>query len=119
MEEIYIIICLKKETKIKGIPKKLSQCKTVDRKIFDSFFRFYKKWNIDRVDIKKIVLHKKDSYGNKGAFKYFIGYNDYNDGIIPLYIKLPMMNAIAKYFNDSKDINILVYGKKLLKNIMQ
>ena len=29
------------------------------------------------------------------------------------------MNAIAKYFNDSKDINILVYGKKLLKNIMQ
>ena len=75
--------------------------------------------NIDRVDIKKIVLHKKDSYGNKGTFKYFIGYNDYNDGIIPLYIKLPMMNAIAKYFNDSKDINILVYGKKLLKNIMQ
>ena len=65
------------------------------------------------------MLHKKDSYGNKGAFKYFIGYNDYNDGIIPLYIKLPMMNAIAKYFNDSKDINILVYGKKLLKNIMQ
>ena len=75
--------------------------------------------NIDRVDIKKIVLHKKDSYGNKGAFKYFIGYNDYNDGIIPLYIKLPIMNAIAKYFNDSKDINILVYGKKLLKNIIQ
>ena len=75
--------------------------------------------NIDRVDIKKIVLHKKDSYGNKGAFKYFIGYNDYNDGIIPLYTKLPIMNAIAKYFNDSKDINILVYGKKLLKNIIQ
>ena len=45
MEEIYIIICLKKETKTKGIPKKLSQCKTVDRKSFDSFFRFYKKWS--------------------------------------------------------------------------
>ena len=29
------------------------------------------------------------------------------------------MNALAKYFKDSKYINLLVYDKKLLKNIMQ
>ena len=29
---------------------------------------------MDKVEIKKILLSKKDPYGNKGAFKYFIGY---------------------------------------------
>ena len=28
---------------------------------------------IDKVDIRRIVLPKKDSYGKKGSFKYFIG----------------------------------------------
>ena len=42
-----------------------------------------------------------------------------NDDIISLYIKLPIMNALARYFKDSKYINLLVYDKKLLKNIMQ
>ena len=27
-----------------------------------------------KVDIKRIILSKKDSYGNKGAFKYFLRY---------------------------------------------
>ena len=69
---------------------------------------------IDKVEIKLIVLYKKDSYGNKGAFKYFIGYKS-NVGIIPLYIKLPKMNAYAKYFKDSKLVNLLVHDKGLLK----
>ena len=69
---------------------------------------------IDRVEIKLIVLYRKDSYGNKGAFKYFIGYKS-NAGIIPLYIKLPKMNAYAKYFKDSKLVNLLVHDKGLLK----
>ena len=65
---------------------------------------------IDKVEIKLIVLYRKDSYGNKGAFKYFIGYKS-NAGIIPLYIKLPKMNAYAKYFKDSKLVNLLVHDK--------
>ena len=30
--------------------------------------------NTDEVEIKKVMLSRKDSYSNKGAFKYFIGY---------------------------------------------
>ena len=40
---------------------------------------------------------KKGPYGNKGAFKCFIGYID-NAGIIPLCVIFPQMNAYAKYF---------------------
>ena len=69
---------------------------------------------IDKVEIKLIVSYRKDSYGNKGAFKHFIGYKS-NAGIIPLYIKLPKMNAYAKYFKDSKLVNLLVHDKGLLK----
>ena len=29
--------------------------------------------SIDKVEIKNLVLSKKNSYNNKGAFKYFIG----------------------------------------------
>ena len=32
---------------------------------------------INKVDIKRILLSKKDLYGNKGAFKYFVGYDDH------------------------------------------
>ena len=37
--------------------------------------------SIDKVDIKSIVLSKKDLFSKKDSFKYFIGY-------IPLCIKL-------------------------------
>ena len=66
---------------------------------------------INGIDPKKTVLFRKESYDNK----QFIGYNDYNDGIIPLYIRLPPMNALGKYFKDSKYMNLVVYDKELLK----
>ena len=69
----------------------------------------------DKVDIRKIVLSKKDSYGNKGAFKYFIGYIS-NPGIISLCIILPQMNEYVKCVNkNSKYMNILVHVKEILK----
>ena len=61
------------------------------------------------------MLSSKKSYGNK----YFIGCDNYNDGIIPLYIRLPPINALAKYFKDSKYMNLLLYDRELFKNIMQ
>ena len=70
---------------------------------------------IDGIYTKKVVLSKKELYGNK----YFIGYDDYNDGIITLYIRLPPMNALPKCLIDSKHINLLICDKELLKNIMQ
>ena len=69
----------------------------------------------DKVDIRKIVLSKKDSYGNRSAFKYFIGYIS-NRGIIPLCIILPQMNEYVKCVNkNSKYMNILVHDKEVLK----
>ena len=64
--------------------------------------------NINDIDIKRIVLSKKDSYGNKGAPEYFIGYDDYEISILPLYIILPQINAYTKCFKDSKCVNSLV-----------
>ena len=83
------------------------------------FHKYKKPITIDEVDIKKIVLSSKESYGNKCAFKYFIGYisNDY--GNIPLCIRLPQMNASVKYFKHSKCMNLLVRDKELLKKYIE
>ena len=79
-------------------------------------FHMYKKLiNINDIDIKIIVLYKKDSYGNKAAFKYFIGYDDHEIGIIPLYIILPQINAYTKCFKEIKCVNFLVNDKKVLQ----
>lgn len=78
-----------------------------------NFICIKKTINIDGIDPKKIVLSSKDSYGNK----YFIGYDDYNYGIIQLYTWLSTMNVLDKYFKDRKYANLLVYDKKLLKKI--
>ena len=41
-------------------------------------------FNVDDVDVNKILVSKKEQYGKYNSFKYFIGYND-NDVIKPLY----------------------------------
>ena len=52
--------------------------------------------NINEVDIKRIALSDKKSYG-KDSFKYFIGYrHEGNTFPSPLCIRLPQTNAYAK-----------------------
>ena len=50
---------------------------------------FYNKnkkiFNINDIDINKILVSKKEQYGKHNSFKYFIGYND-NNVIRPLYL---------------------------------
>ena len=50
---------------------------------------FYNKnrkiFNIDDIDVSKILISKKEQYGKYNSFKYFTGYND-NDIIRPLYL---------------------------------
>ena len=85
---------------------------------------FYKKKipiNIKEVDIKKTALSDKKSYG-KDFFKYFIGYTHEGNAFpSPLYIiKLPQMNAYAKYFDkNSKYMNHLVKDGKMLKKYLK
>ena len=46
------------------------------------FYRNKKVSSIDDIDINKILVSKKEPYGTKNSFKYFIGYNN-NDVIRP------------------------------------
>ena len=39
------------------------------------------------------MLTKEVSYGKKNSLKYFIGYNDEEDVIRPLLLKLPQMTG--------------------------
>ena len=60
------------------------------------------------------MLSKIDSYSNIGAFKLpeYIS----KDGIIPLCIKLPQINAFVKYFDKNTNcMNLLVPDEGLLR----
>ena len=102
-------------------------------KIDDKKFKksdFYNKnkkiFNINDIDVNKILVSKKEKYGKYNSFKYFIGYND-NDVIKPLYLELPQMIGHINKFNENKNKNknknkntitmsLKVKDKKLFKN---
>ena len=64
-----------------------------DKKIRKSdFYKNKKIFQIDDIIANNILVSRKESYGNKNSFKYFIGYND-NDIIRRLCIKLPQMTG--------------------------
>ena len=57
-----------------------------DKKINKSIFYKNKKlFSLNDIDVNKILVSKKESYGTKNSSKYFIGYND-GDVIRPLSI---------------------------------
>ena len=53
--------------------------------------------NIEDINVNNILVSKKEPYGNKKSFEYFIGYYD-NDVIRPLCIRLPQMTGYARKF---------------------
>ena len=60
-----------------------------DKKINkSSFYKNKISLGLDNVDVSKILVSTKESYGAKKSHKYFIGYND-GDVIKPLCILLP------------------------------
>ena len=88
-----------------------------DKKIKKS--SFYKNKtinNIEDIDVNNILVSKKESYGNKNSFKYFIGYNDI---IRQLCIRLPQMTGYARKFDENATMSFIVKDKKLLKNILK
>ena len=86
-----------------------------DKKIRrSSFYKNKKINNIEDIDVNNILVSKKEPYGTKNSYKYFIGYND-NDNIRPLYIRLPQMTEYARKFNENATMSFIVKDKKLLK----
>ena len=51
------------------------------------FYKNKKIFNKDDIDVNKILVSKKETYGKYNSFKYFIGYND-NDVVRPLHLFL-------------------------------
>ena len=81
---------------------------------------FYNKnkkiFNIDDIDVNKILVSKKAQYDKYNSFKYFIGYND-NDVIRPLYLGLSQMTDYINKFDRNKiTMSLMVKDKQLLKN---
>ena len=67
-----------------------------DKKIKKSIFYKNKAINnIEDINVNNILVSKKEPYGNKNSFKYFIGYND-ND-----IIRLPQMTGYARKFDEN------------------
>ena len=87
-----------------------------DKKIKKSIFYKNKAINnIEDINVNNILVSKKEPYGNKNSFKYFIGYND-NDIIRPLCIRLPQMTGYARKFDENATMSFIVKDKKLLKS---
>ena len=65
-----------------------------DKKIKKSDFYNKSKeiFNINDIDVNKILVSKKEKYGKYNSFKYFIGYNN-NVFIKPLYLQLSQMTG--------------------------
>ena len=67
-----------------------------DKKINKSnFYKNKRLFNINDIDVNRILISKKEPYGKKSTFKYFIGYND-KDDIRPLCIKLLHVTVIRQ-----------------------
>ena len=71
--------------------------------------------SIDDIHVNKILVSKKEPYGKKNLFKYFIGYND-NDLIKPLCVKVPQMTGYARKIDEYATTSFRVNNKQLLKN---
>ena len=74
----------------------------------NAFHENKKPISINKVETKRIVLSKKDSYAKKGSFKYYKCIFIYP---ILLFRKISQMNGYVKYFNDSKYMNLLGHNK--------
>ena len=82
---------------------------------------FYNKnkkiFNIDDIDLNKILVSKKETYGKYNSFKYFTGYND-NDVIRPLYFFLSQMTGYINKFDKNKiTLSLMIKDIHLLKKL--
>ena len=73
-------------------------------------------FNIDDIDVNKILVSKKEQYGKYNSFKYFIGYND--AGVIrPLYFFLSQTTGYINKFDKNKvTMSLIIKDIQLLKN---
>ena len=79
-----------------------------------NIYKNKKFFDLNDIDVNKMLVSKKESYGAKYSLKYFIGYNDC-DVIRPLCIILPQMIGYVKHIDINKTMSFNVSDNKLLK----
>ena len=90
-----------------------------DKKIKKSIFYKNKAINnIEDINVNNILVSKKEPYGNKNSFKYFIGYND-SDIIRPICIRLSEMTGYVTKFDGNATMSVIVNDKQLLKKYIK
>ena len=91
-----------------------------DKKINKNiFYRSRKPFNLNNININKIITSKEISYGKKNSIKYFIGYNDEEGVIRPLLLKRLQMIGYLKEFDGNMTMSFRIDDNKLLKNIIK
>ena len=70
------------------------------------FYKNKKVFQINDIDVNKIIVSKKEQYGTQNTFKYFIGYDD-NDFIRPLCVRLSQMTDYARKFDESATMSFI------------
>ena len=75
---------------------------TIKKSKKTGFYKNKKIFYIDVIDVNKILVSKKETYGKYNSLKYFIGYND-NDVIRPLCLKIWKMTGYINEFNENKN----------------
>ena len=68
-------------------------------------------FNIDDIDVNKILVSKKEPYAKNNSLVYFTGYND-NVVIGPLCLKLSQMTGYINKFKENIAISLRVKDKK-------
>ena len=79
------------------------------------FYRSRKPFNASDIDVNKMAISKEVVCGSKNSLKYFIGYNDEEDVIRSLLLKLRQMIGYLKEFDDSMAMSLRVDDSKLFK----
>ena len=73
-------------------------------------------FNMNNIDINKILISRKETSGKYNPFKYFIEYND-NSVTRPLYLFLLEMTGYINKFDKNKiTMSLIIEDKQLLKN---
>ena len=72
----------------------------------DFYIKNKKIFNINDIDVNKILVANKEQYGKYNSFKYFIGYND-SHVIRPLYLFLSQTTGYNNKFHKNKTTFLL------------
>ena len=82
----------------------------------DFYNKNKKVFDIDDIDVNKILVSKKEQYGKYNLFKYFIAYND-NGVIRPLYLFISQTTGYINKFDKNKiTVSLMIKDIQLLKS---